>query len=98
MNESQTPDEQIVLRIEKSILRGTRPRSIGYNARIATHGPRIVDSVVRIEAANGAWGVGWSNIGRDEAEALIGKKTRELFKLPEGACRQADGLTYRFGT
>ncbi len=84
MSESQTPNEQIV-RIEKSILRGTRPRSIGYNARIATHGPRIVDSVVRIEVANGAWGLGWSNIGREEAEALIGRETGELFNLPEGS-------------
>ena len=84
MSESLTPNEQIV-RIEKSILRGTRPRSIGYNARIGTHGPRIVDSVVRIEVANGAWGLGWSNIGREEAEALIGRKTGELFHLPEGS-------------
>ena len=84
MSESLTPNEQIV-RIEKSILRGPRPRSIGYNARIGTHGPRIVDSVVRIEVANGAWGLGWSNIGREEAEALIGRKTGELFHLPEGS-------------
>lgn len=83
MSEETTPDERIV-RIEKSIIRGTRPRSIGHNARIPTHGSRIVDSVVRLEAANGAWGIGWSNIDRPAAEALLGTSIGELFRLPEG--------------
>ncbi len=84
MSEETTPDERIV-RIEKSIIRGTRPRSIGYNARIPTHGRRIVDSVVRLEAANGAWGIGWSNIDRPAAEALLGASIGQLFRLPEGS-------------
>ncbi len=84
MTDSQTPNEQIV-RIEKTILRGKRPRSIGYNARIPTHGPRIADSVVRLHAANGAWGIGWSRINRADAEQLLGKNISELFRLPDGA-------------
>ena len=91
MSELHLPDEKIV-RIEKSILRGTRPRSIGYNARIPTHGPRIADAVVRIEAANGAWGIGWSPIGRESAEELLGKNISELFRLPDGSLEQGKAL------
>jgi L-rhamnonate dehydratase len=91
MSELHMPDEKIV-RIEKSILRGTRPRSIGYNARIPTHGPRIADAVVRIEAANGAWGIGWSPIGRESAEQLLGKNISELFRLPDGSLEQGKAL------
>jgi len=91
MTEMQMPDEKIV-RIEKSILRGTRPRPIGYNARIATHGPRIADTVVRVEAANGAWGIGWSNINRDDADNLLGKNISELFRLPDGSLEMGNAI------
>ncbi|MGY8822443.1 MAG: enolase C-terminal domain-like protein [Candidatus Latescibacterota bacterium] len=91
MTDVQMPDEKIV-RIEKSILRGTRPRSIGYNARIATHGPRITDSVVRIEAANGGWGIGCSKINREDAESLLGKNISELFRLPDGSLEAGNAI------
>ena len=42
--------------IEKCVLRGTRPRYIGFNARIPAHGSQISDPVVRIP--HGHWGVG----------------------------------------
>jgi len=83
---NQTPTDRIV-RIEKAVLRGTRPRSIGYNARIATHGPRLSDPVVRIYTDSGAKGVGWSRLGAEEAEQLLGKQIDELFQLPDG-CRE----------
>ncbi|MDE2741876.1 MAG: hypothetical protein OXI58_09825, partial [Gemmatimonadota bacterium] len=52
--------------IEKCVLRGTRPRYIGFNARIPAHGSQISDPVVRIRTDGGAWGLGWSRIGEDE--------------------------------
>ena len=57
-------------RIEKVVLKGTRPRSIGYNARIPTHGPNVTDHVVRIHTEGGAVGVGWSGLGKEAAEGL----------------------------
>ena len=74
-----------ICRIDRVVLKGTRPRSIGYNARIPTHGPRVSDAAVRVHTDSGAVGVGWSPIGREAAEALVGKRVDELFELPGGA-------------
>ena len=72
-------------RIEKCILRGRRPREIGYNARIASHGSAVADPVVRIHTAGGGVGIGWSNVGEEIAGALLGRQVRELFQLPDGS-------------
>ncbi|SVE32179.1 uncharacterized protein METZ01_LOCUS485033, partial [marine metagenome] len=74
-----------ITRIEKCILRGTRPRSIGYNARIPTHGAKVTDPIVKITNDNGAWGLGWSRINAEEANGLLGKEVSEIFALPEGS-------------
>ena len=74
-----------ITRIEKCILRGIRPRTIGYNARIPTHGSNVTDPVVKIHTDNGAWGLGWSRIGTAAARELLGKEIDELFQLPEGS-------------
>lgn len=73
-----------VSQVEKVILKGTRPRSIGHNARIPTHGPNVQDPVVRIRTDSGAVGVGWSRLNRAQAEGLIGKRIGELFEWPAG--------------
>ncbi|MEW6754910.1 MAG: enolase C-terminal domain-like protein [Candidatus Latescibacterota bacterium] len=74
-----------IVRIERSILRGTRPRSIGYNARIPAHGPRLTDTVVRLHTGGGASGLGWSNLSRQQAEGLLGRRVEEVFRLPDGS-------------
>ena len=74
----QVPKGKIA-RVEKSILRGTRPRSIGYNARLPTHGSKISDAIVRLHTADGAWGLGWSQITADSARDLLGREIDELF-------------------
>ena len=74
-----------ITRIEKCILRGTRPRTIGYNARIPTHGAKVTDPVVKISSENGAWGLGWSRIKETAAQELLGREIGELFQLPEGS-------------
>jgi len=74
-----------ITRIEKCILRGTRPRTIGSNARLPTHGAKLTDPVVKIHCENGAWGLGWARLGEEEARQLLGKEIGELFALPEGS-------------
>ncbi len=78
------PNPRIV-RIDKAVLRGQRPRSIGYNARIPTHGPLVSDPVVRLHTEDGGEGIGWSGITEDKARQLLGKHLHELFQLPDGS-------------
>jgi L-rhamnonate dehydratase len=75
--------------IEKITLHGKRPRTIGYNARIPTHGPRISDPVVRLRTSGGGHGISWSRLAREEAEQLVGRTVGELFRLPEGCTAEA---------
>ena len=83
---------QRILRIEKAILQGRRPRSIGCNARLPEHGPGLSDPVVRISTGDGATGVGWSRIDKEDAEGLVGKTVRELFALPHGCTGEASAI------
>ena len=78
-----------IARIEKVVLHGKRPRVVGSNARIGVHGPAVTDPVVRICTTGGAVGIGWSAIGRERAEALLGMRPSALFELPGGST--ADG-------
>lgn len=78
---------QRLVRIDKGVLHGKRPRSIGYNARIPTHGPRLNDAVVRLHAESGVSGLGWAPLNHDQAEHLLGKPLHELFHLPTGSTR-----------
>jgi L-rhamnonate dehydratase len=77
--------QQRLVRIDKAILHGKRPRSIGYNARIPTHGPRLNDTVVRLYAEDGTWGLGWSPLNEEQARLLLGRPLHELFRLPDGS-------------
>ena len=70
--------------IEKCVLRGTRPRHSGFNARVPAHGEQIADPVVRVRTDGGAWGLGWSSIDEATAQALLGKEIGDLFQLPDG--------------
>lgn len=82
------PLSQRIVRIEKSVLRGRRPRVIGYNARIPTHGPEVTDPVVRIHTAGGGVGLGWSNISVEQARPLLGREIGDLFRLPDGSLEE----------
>ena len=73
-----------ISRIERIELRSPRPRDVGYNARSGAHGTVVQDPVVRVHTASGAVGVGWARLQRDEAEALVGRRLGELFRLPTG--------------
>jgi len=78
--------------IEKITLRGNRPRDIGYNARIPTHGPRVSDPVVRLRTAGGGHGISWSRLDQEEAASLVGSTVGELFRLPEGCTEAAQSI------
>ncbi len=77
-----------ISRIEKVILKSQRPRVVGKNARIGTHGDTVRDQVVRIHTDGGAVGVGWSRVDREGAGAFLGKRLAEVFELPKG-CLEA---------
>ncbi len=74
-----------IVKIEKVIVRGRRPRIIGSNARIGTHGQVVTDPVVRICTEGGAVGIGWSSLDKERAEALLGMGPADLFELPRGS-------------
>ena len=80
----EVPDERLV-RIDKAMLRGQRPRNIGYNSRISAHGPSVSDPVVRIHTEGGGVGLGWSRITEEQARQLLGRRLHELFQLPDGS-------------
>lgn len=77
-------DERID-RIDKCVLRGRRPRSIGHNARLPRHGPLISDPVVRLYTSGGGMGIGWSSVDEATARLLVGRRLAELFHLPGGS-------------
>ncbi len=74
-----------IVKIEKVLIRGRRPRTIGSNARLGAHGQAVTDPVVRICTGGGAEGIGWSPLDRGHAEALLGKRPSDLFELPLGS-------------
>ncbi len=78
--------------IEKITLHGKRPREIGYNARIPTHGPRVSDPVVRLRTSGGSHGISWSRLSLQEAEPLVGRTVGELFRLPEGCTEEGRNI------
>ncbi|GIX07362.1 MAG: hypothetical protein KatS3mg115_1765 [Candidatus Poribacteria bacterium] len=73
-----------IVRVESVVLRGTRPRVIGRNARLPVHGQFARDRIVRLITADGLEGWGWSVATDEEARQLLGKRPAELFQLPEG--------------
>lgn len=65
-------------KIEWAELPGTRARSAGLNARRGVHGIDAPMHLARITIA-GATGYGWSRVGREAAQALVGMKVRDAF-------------------
>jgi len=62
-----------ITRVEAATLVGTRPRVVGCNARLSTHGQRTHEAVVRVYTDAGLSGWGWSRATLDA-----------VFDLPEG--------------
>jgi L-alanine-DL-glutamate epimerase-like enolase superfamily enzyme len=74
-----------VVRIERALLEGKRPRHAGSNARLDDHGLKVRVPLVRLTLDDGSSGFGVSRAGQDVAQALIGKTLAELFDPAHGA-------------
>ncbi len=76
--------------IDACVLEGTRPRVIGCNSRLGSHGPSTRDSIVRIHTTDGSTGWGWADWRRSPARfralsrALLGKTVAEVFDIENG--------------
>lgn len=73
-----------ITRVEAAVLIGTRPRVVGCNARLPTHGRFARDPVVRLYTDAGLSGWGWSRATLEEARTLVGRTLDDAFSLPEG--------------
>ncbi len=65
--------------IDGAVLTGTRPRVIGCNARLPTHGQHVREPIVRLHTDEGLVGWGWSRATRDDAATLVGKSLADVF-------------------
>jgi len=79
-----------IVRIERVILKGRRPRPAMYNGRLVGprhsqgHGDVVTDPVVRLYTSGGAEGIGWSRLEPETASQLLGEPLEALFALPKG--------------
>ena len=84
-DEPMIPDDVVLTTIEAAVLRGTRPRVVGRNARLGVHGDRGSDPVVRLHTGAGVVGWGWSRATPEAARKLVGRKLRDVFDPATGA-------------
>ncbi len=77
--------EPTVVKIERAVLEGTRPRHAGCNARLGDHGLTVRVPLVRITLDDGSSGFGVSRAPQDVAQTLVGKRLGELFDPALGA-------------
>jgi len=74
-----------ITKIDSATLLGTRPRVIGCNARLPTHGQHVREPVVRLQTGEGLVGWGWSRATRDDAGALLGPALADVFDVRSGS-------------
>ena len=85
-----------VVRIERGVLEGTRPRPAGSNARLGAHGPTVRPSIVRVTDEDGATGFGLGWPSRERAEAIVGSPLSALFSLDAAGGATEAGLPLEF--
>ena len=83
-DEPMIPDDAAITKIDAATLRGTRPRTVGRNARLGVHGDQASDPIVRLHTNTGIVGWGWCRAKQDEARTLIGRKLRDVFDPTAG--------------
>lgn len=87
-------DNPRLTRIEQGKLVGTRPRSAGCNARLPVHGQTVREPIVRLHFEDGASGIGFSRVQREQAQALIGTPLDALITLENGVTDAAQGIEF----
>ena len=78
-------DTARIVSIEWARLEGRRPRHAGSNARLDAHGLTVRPPIVRLTLDDGSSGFGPSNVGREQAAALLGQPLEALFVPGTGA-------------
>lgn len=83
-----------IIRIEWAPLEARRPREAGMNSRIPAHGIEVASLIMRVTAADGSFGIGWSNCAASNAGALLGKSLEDVFQ--EGLGPLAEWRDFEF--
>ena len=76
-------ENPLIDRIEYGTLVGKRPRLAGNNSRIPVHGLEVELPLIRLTTADGASGFGTGRADAETAQALLGRRFRDLLR-PEG--------------
>jgi L-alanine-DL-glutamate epimerase-like enolase superfamily enzyme len=93
MSKIDIPKQWRVERIEWAMLPGRRPREAGCNARLGVHGQNVAARIGRV-TIGGVSGFGWTRVGREQAEAWIGRSASELFDEEGKVQREFRGFEY----
>jgi len=83
-DERMIADDVVITKIDAATLRGTRPRTVGRNARLGVHGKKASDPIVRLHTKTGVVGWGWCRAKQDEARKLLGRKLSDVFDPAAG--------------
>ena len=83
-----------VVKIERALLEGQRPRAAGCNARLGEHGETVRVPLVRVTLDDGSSGFGFCRATQEQAQAVIGRPLADLFDPAQGAT--AAGLPFDY--
>jgi L-rhamnonate dehydratase len=73
-----------IVKAECAVLKGTRPRSAGCNARLPSHGSAVRVPLVRLTADDGATGFGFCAASEARLEEIVGQPLDALFDRASG--------------
>jgi len=78
-----------IARVESATLVGVRPREAGNNSRLNIHGIDVTLPLARLTTDDGRSGFGFSQAGREEAQAILGAAVSDLLTGDSGAAETA---------
>ena len=78
-----------IARVESATLVGVRPREAGNNSRLNIHGIEVTLPLARLTTDDGRSGFGFSQAGREEAQAILGTAVSDLLTGDSGAAETA---------
>ncbi len=73
-----------IVKVERAVLEGRRPRGVGCNARLGDHGDRTRLPIVRLTADDGATGFGASWATPEQARQMLGVSLDDAFSPQAG--------------
>jgi L-alanine-DL-glutamate epimerase-like enolase superfamily enzyme len=86
------PAGTTIVKIDRAELIGKRPRVVGCNSFLGTHGDSFTDPIVRLYTDTGIIGWGRTSAPRDAAALLLGKRLDEVFSPETGTAAGYDGF------